>query len=110
MQFLDLLWELPAYTVMIVAIITAAVLGGSVCGNHISPISDTTILSSTGAGCKHVNHVTTQMQYGIVVAIISVLSYIVAGLTENIKLGFGTGVFLLAVFVVTIKWHYRKEI
>ena len=44
------------------AITTAAVLGGSVCGDHISPISDTTILSSTGAGCNHINHVETQMQ------------------------------------------------
>lgn len=55
------------------AITTAAVLCGCVCGDHISPISDATILSSTGAGCSHINHVSTQMQYGIVTAIISVI-------------------------------------
>ena len=88
------------------AITTAAVLGGSVCGDHISPISDTTILSSTGAGCNHINHVATQMQYGIVVAIISVISYVVSGWTEIISLGFGVGVVLLVSFIIAVKRYY----
>lgn len=91
------------------AITTAAVLGGSVCGDHISPISDTTILSSTGAGCKHINHVSTQMQYGIVVAIISVISYIVSGWTEMVTLGLGVGVVLLVGFIVSVKRYYRVK-
>lgn len=62
---------------------TAAVLGGSVCGDHISPISDTTILSSTRAGCKHINHVESQMQYGIFVAILTAVCYLIAGLADN---------------------------
>lgn len=91
------------------AITTAAVLGGSVCGDHISPISDTTILSSTGAGCNHINHVSTQMQYGIVVAIISVISYIVSGWTEMVTLGLGVGVVLLVGFIVSVKRYYRVK-
>ena len=91
------------------AITTAAVLGGSVCGDHISPISDTTILSSTGAGCNHINHVSTQMQYGIVVAIISVISYVVSGWTEMVTLGLGVGVVLLAGFIVSVKRYYRVK-
>lgn len=91
------------------AITTAAVLGGSVCGDHISPISDTTILSSTGAGCSHINHVSTQMQYGIVTAIISVISYIVGGYTENVLIGFLTGALLLMVFIGCVKQYYKNK-
>lgn len=91
------------------AITTAAVLGGSVCGDHISPISDTTILSSTGAGCSHINHVSTQMQYGIVTAIISTISYIVSGYTENVLMGFIVGVLLLVAFIGCVKRYYRSK-
>lgn len=91
------------------AITTAAVLGGSVCGDHISPISDTTILSSTGAGCSHINHVSTQMQYGIVTAIISTISYIVSGYTENVLMGFIVGVLLLVAFIGFVKRYYRSK-
>ena len=89
------------------AITMAAVLGGSVCGDHISPISDTTIPSSTGAGCSHINHVATQMQYGIVVAIISVISYVISGWTEMVALGLGVGVVLLIGFIVMVKQYYK---
>lgn len=88
------------------AITTAAVLGGSVCGDHISPISDTTILSSTGAGCNHINHVSTQMQYGIVVAIISTIAYIVSGWTEMVMAGFLVGIILLVCFIIAVKQYY----
>lgn len=91
------------------AITTAAVLGGSVCGDHISPISDTTILSSTGAGCSHINHVSTQMQYGLVVAVISVISYFVSGLTESAAAGFITGIVGLVAFVVVIAQYYKRK-
>jgi Na+/H+ antiporter NhaC len=90
------------------AITTAAVLGGSVCGDHISPISDTTILSSTGAGCKHINHVSTQMQYGVVVAIMSEISYLVSGFTENKVAGFIVGFLILIAFVLAIKSKQNK--
>lgn len=90
-------------------IATSAVLGGSVCGDHISPISDTTILSSTGAGCSHINHVSTQMQYGVVVAIISVISYVVSGWTERIFTGLIVGVVLLEGFIFIVKRYYKNN-
>lgn len=60
-------------------ITTAAVLGGSVCGDHVSPISDATILSSTGAQCNHLNHVFSQLQYGAVAALMTLFCYLVTG-------------------------------
>ena len=95
--------------VTLMIITTAAVLGGSVCGDHISPISDTTILSSTGADCNHINHVTTQMQYGLVVAGISLISYLVSGFTENIVTGFITGFIILIIFIFSVKSYYYKR-
>lgn len=88
-------------TLMVLTI--AAVLGGSVCGDHVSPISDTTILSSTGAGCDHISHVETQLQYGIVVAAVSFLSYVVCGLTEKQIFGMPIGIIGITAFLVFIK-------
>ena len=88
---------------------TAAVLGGSVCGDHLSPISDTTILSSTGAGCNHINHVESQMQYGLVVASITIICYMVAGFTQNLLLSLGIGITLIISFLLIIKRYYKEE-
>ena len=63
----------------VAALLLGAVLAGAVQGDHCSPISDTTILSSTGAGCRHHNHVVTQMPYALVVGLVSLLGYLVAG-------------------------------
>lgn len=62
----------------------SACMAGAVCGDHISPISDTTIMASAGAGCKHVNHVSSQLPYALTVAVISFLTYVVAGCTQSI--------------------------
>lgn len=88
---------------------TAAVLGGAVSGDHISPISDTTILSSTGAGCNHINHVSTQMQYGITVALITIISYIISGISENALIGLMTGFIILFISVLAMKQYYKKK-
>ena len=61
----------------------SACLAGSVCGDHCSPISDTTIMSSAGAQCEHVNHVSTQLPYAITVAGVSFVSYIIAGFVQS---------------------------
>ena len=61
----------------------SACLAGAVCGDHCSPISDTTIMSSAGAQCEHVNHVSTQLPYAITVAAVSFVGYIVAGFVQN---------------------------
>lgn len=89
----------------------AATLAGSVFGDHCSPISDTTILSSTGAGCNHLAHVSTQMPYALLVAGCSFAGYLVAGFTNaNLVLSLGTAVVLL--FASTFVLHrvaIRKE-
>ncbi len=61
----------------------SACLAGAVCGDHCSPISDTTIMSSAGAQCDHINHVSTQIPYAVTVAAISFVAYIVAGFVQN---------------------------
>ena len=69
----------PEGAIRIVSI--SACMAGAVCGDHCSPISDTTIMASAGAQCNHVNHVSTQLPYAITVAVVSFVTYIVAGLT-----------------------------
>jgi Na+/H+ antiporter NhaC len=61
----------------------SACMAGAVCGDHISPISDTTIMASAGAQCDHVNHVATQMPYAFSVAAVSFVTYIIAGFTQS---------------------------
>ena len=61
----------------------SACLAGAVCGDHCSPISDTTIMSSAGAQCEHVNHVSTQLPYAITVAAVSFVGYVISGFVQN---------------------------
>ncbi|MCR4734856.1 MAG: Na+/H+ antiporter NhaC family protein, partial [Treponema sp.] len=74
----------PTGSLRIISI--SACMAGAVCGDHCSPISDTTIMASAGAQCNHVNHVSTQLPYAITVAAVSFLAYIVAGLTQNLNI------------------------
>ena len=69
------------HTMMIISI--SACMAGAVCGDHCSPISDTTIMASAGAQCNHMNHVSTQLPYVIVVAVISCVTYVNAGFVQN---------------------------
>ena len=62
----------------------SACMAGAVCGDHISPISDTTIMASAGAECKHVHHVSSQLPYALTVAIVSCLTFVVAGFTHSL--------------------------
>lgn len=71
----------------------SATMGGAVFGDHVSPISDTTIMSSTGANCNHLNHVSTQLPYAGLVAIVSAITYLVGGLCY--KTGFGLTVLII---------------
>lgn len=79
----------------ILVISIAAVLAGAVCGDHISPISDTTIMASAGAQCNHVSHVSTQIPYALTVAGCCFVSYLIAGITENVFITFAVGLILL---------------
>ena len=88
------------HTMMIISI--SACMAGSVCGDHCSPISDTTIMASAGAECVHVEHVSTQLPYAILVAAISVVNYVIAGFIKNwiICLCIGIAMTLLAVYLI----------
>ncbi len=77
----------------------SACLAGSVCGDHCSPISDTTIMSSAGARCDHINHVSTQLPYAVTVAAVSFVSFIVAGALGNLLGGVLTAVISLVIAV-----------
>lgn len=83
----------------------AAVLSGAVFGDHCSPISDTTILSSTGASCHHIDHVVTQLPYALIVAFISLCGYLVLGFTQSLLYGLlsCSGLFLLSVLILKVK-------
>ena len=84
---------------MIIAM--SACMAGSVCGDHCSPISDTTIMSSAGAQCNHINHVSTQMPYALTCAAVSAVTYIIAGLIRNAAISLVVGfVMLLAVMFI----------
>ena len=86
----------------------SATLAGSVFGDHCSPISDTTILSSTGAGCDHIRHVSTQLPYAILTAICCVVGYLVAGFTKgNVWLPLITSAVLLVGALAVL--HYLSE-
>ena len=87
----------------LLSISLAAVLAGSVFGDHCSPISDTTILSSTGAGCNHIDHVASQIPYTATVAFACFFGYLVAGYTLNLWLTLLTTLVVLAITVVIIK-------
>ncbi|MBQ4092788.1 MAG: Na+/H+ antiporter NhaC family protein, partial [Firmicutes bacterium] len=98
----------------LVFITVSATLGGAVFGDHVSPISDTTILASTGANCNHVDHVRTQLPYAALVASIAFFSYIVAGLlSANGGVVAGLAMWAVALvlffgFVAVIKTKNKK--
>ena len=83
-------------------IVTASILAGAVCGDHVSPISDTTILASAGAQCHHINHVSTQIPYVLCVAACCYLGYLAAGFTANGWVGTGVGFVALIVVLVIL--------
>jgi Na+/H+ antiporter NhaC len=78
-------------------------MAGSVCGDHCSPISDTTIMSSAGAQCNHVNHVSTQLPYALTCAGISFVTYVVAGFVKTWLIALPVGVVLTLGLLFIIK-------
>ena len=92
-----------------VVICISACLAGAVCGDHCSPISDTTIMASTGAQCDHVNHVSTQLPYAMSVAAISLIGYLVAGFVQNVFVILGTGIILLVAFISAMYLINRRS-
>ncbi|RHO84544.1 Na+/H+ antiporter NhaC family protein [Clostridiaceae bacterium AF42-6] len=88
-------------TLMTIAI--SACMAGAVCGDHCSPISDTTIMASAGAQCNHVNHVSTQLPYAVSVAAISFITYIVAGFVQSAWISLPVGVVLTLGYLLFMK-------
>lgn len=89
-------------------ITVSAVLAGAVCGDHISPISDTTVMSSAGAQCNHINHVSTQMQYAAVVACVSFIGYLLAGVVHIWWIVLGVSLILLLAILFGMKFYLEK--
>ncbi len=88
----------------------SATLAGSVFGDHCSPISDTTILASTGAGCDHIQHVSTQLPYAIVTALCCFVGYIVAGITNaNVWITLAVSLVLLVAAVIVLNKITAKK-
>ncbi len=92
-----------------VVICISACLAGAVCGDHCSPISDTTIMASTGAQCNHVNHVSTQLPYALTVAGISLVCYLLAGFVQNVFIILGTGIVLMTVLMLILRFVNSKK-
>ncbi len=86
----------------------SAVLAGAVCGDHVSPISDTTVMSSAGAQSNHINHVSTQMQYAAVVAAVCIIGYLIAGVVHVWWLVLGISILLLTGALTVIRVMTRR--
>ena len=87
----------------------SACMAGAVCGDHCSPISDTTIMASAGAQCDHVTHVSTQLPYAITVAGVSFVAYIVAGLMPNAVIALPVAIALMIFTLFFMKKFWKKE-
>ena len=94
-------------TLMIIAI--SACMAGAVCGDHCSPISDTTIMASAGAQSDHVNHVSTQLPYAMTVAVISFITYIIAGFTQSVWISLPCGIAITVAVLAFVKFVQKNE-
>lgn len=92
-----------------VIICISACLAGAVCGDHCSPISDTTIMASTGAQCDHVNHVSTQLPYAITAAAVSAIGYLLSGFVQNVFVVLGSSILLMLVVLMVLKMMTGKK-
>lgn len=93
----------------IVIICISACLAGAVCGDHCSPISDTTIMASTGAQCDHVNHVSTQLPYALTVAGVCAVGYLLAGFIQNLFVVLGTSIVLMLLVLFVLRMFHRNQ-
>ena len=90
-------------TTSIGVVCVSACMAGAVCGDHCSPISDTTIMASAGADCDHINHVNTQLPYAITVALVSFVSYIIAGFVPKWGIVLPIAIVLMVATLIVIK-------
>ena len=97
--------EIPSMVIICIS----ACLAGAVCGDHCSPISDTTIMASTGAQCDHVNHVSTQLPYALTAAAVCAAGYILSGFVQNVFIVLGFTVALMLAVLFLIRMAERKK-
>ena len=90
-------------------ITVSACLAGAVCGDHCSPISDTTIMASTGARCDHINHVSTQLPYALFVAAIAFVCYLLAGFVQMWYVVLPVAILVLVGALLLIKTMQKKK-
>ena len=91
-------------------ILVSACMAGAVCGDHCSPISDTTIMASAGGQCNHLNHVQTQLPYAISCAVISFVCYIIAGFVQNAIICLIISFAIMAAFLIVVKMVFNKKV
>ena len=92
---------------MIISI--SACMAGAVCGDHCSPISDTTIMASAGAQCVHIDHVTTQLPYAMTAAAVSFVAYIIAGFIRSWLICLPIGIALMVATLLIIRTVTAKK-
>ncbi|MEE1036150.1 MAG: Na+/H+ antiporter NhaC family protein, partial [Oscillospiraceae bacterium] len=97
----------PSGELMIISV--SACLAGAVCGDHCSPISDTTIMASAGADCNHINHVNTQLPYAMTVAGVSFVGYIIAGFVQNAWIVLPVSLVLMFAVLMGIRTLQKKQ-
>ena len=90
-------------------ICVSACMAGAVCGDHCSPISDTTIMSSAGAQCDHVAHVSTQLPYAVTAAAVSCITYVVAGFVGNAAVSLVVGVVAMVAVIFIVRYVSKPE-
>ena len=93
---------------MIISI--SACMAGAVCGDHCSPISDTSIMSSAGAQCDHLNHVTTQLPYAMTTSVVSFLTFLVVGFTRSALFSLVFGVAVLLALLLVVRYRINKKV
>ena len=98
----------PTSTLMTIGI--SACLAGAVCGDHISPISDTTVMASAGANVNHIEHVSTQIPYALTVAAISFVCFIIAGFVQNAFICLGIGLVLVIGTLIVLRNTIGKKV
>ena len=97
--------EIPSMVIICIS----ACLAGAVCGDHCSPISDTTIMASTGAQCDHVNHVSTQLPYALTVAAVCVVGYLLSGFVHNVFIVLGFSLVLMLAVLFAIRFFAKRK-
>ena len=99
----------PEFGSPIQTISIAACMAGAVCGDHCSPISDTTIMASAGAQSNHINHVNTQLPYAMTAAGVSFVSYILAGFIQNVYINLAIALGLMVGVMFILKFTIGKK-